>query len=576
MFRVFAILPRNQYLMCAGIILAMIIGAVLEAVGIGAILPLISVIGNKHFLEKHSQLAEIAASFGVCDHVSFIIAASLLLMLLYWLKNAYIAWECRLQINFAINNMVYYSRELLGKYLDKPYLFHVNNNTATLIRNVNSGAAVTFNSILIPTFQLLTEVTTAATIWIMLIFVDPFTALVVAGVLGALLLAILRGVRRKITRQGKVQNDFSAQYIKWLNQGLGAIKEIKIMHKEEFFVQEFGKAYDKFGHANGTFNFLNQLPRTIIEAVVVSGLLLLIVTKALMGESPESIVPLLGVLALAAFRLMPSANRIVNFYNGIKFQQPLFNQLYDEFYAIRKEIEQGRIGQEYTPVLPMEFQDKIAVRDLAFKYPEGKKRVLKNINFDIPKGSFVGIIGSSGAGKTTFVDILLGLLQPISGSIYVDGVNIGDNLRGWQENLAYVPQTIYLIDGTIKENIALGLKMQDIDEEKVERAIAMAELTDYIATLPDGINTKVGERGVKLSGGQRQRIGIARALYQQPNVLVLDEATSALDNETEKNITDTILKLKGTITIVAIAHRVSTLADCDFKVKFVDGMAKVV
>ncbi len=576
MFRVFTILPRNQYLMCAGIILAMIIGAVLEAVGIGAILPLISVIGDTHFLENHTQLAEITFFLGVCDHVSFIIAASLLLMVLYWLKNAYIAWEFRLQINFAINNMAYYSRELLGKYLAKPYLFHVNNNTATLIRNVNGGAAVAFNAILIPLFQLFTEVATAVTIWIMLIFVDPFTSLVVAGVLGTLIIAILRCFRKKITKQGKVQNDFSAQYIKWLNQGLGAIKETKIMHKEELFVQEFGKAYDKFCHANGTFNFLNQLPRTIIESVVVSGLLLLIVTKLLMGESPASIVPLLGVLALASFRLMPSANRIVNFYNGIKFQQPLFNQLYDEFYAIRKEIEQGNRGQVYTLGLPMEFQDKISVRALTFKYPEGKKCVLKNINFDIPKGSFVGIVGSSGAGKTTFVDILLGLLKPTSGSIYVDGVDIGYNIHGWQENLAYVPQTIYLIDGTIKENIALGLKMQDIDEKKVEDVIAMAELADYIATLPDGIDTKVGERGVKLSGGQRQRIGIARALYQQPRVLVLDKATSALDNETEKNITDTILKLKGKITIVAIAHRVSTLTACDFKVKLVDGGVDVI
>ncbi|SFW36951.1 ATP-binding cassette, subfamily C [Selenomonas ruminantium] len=554
----------------------MLFGAILEALGISAILPLVSVIGDATFLERHPYLMDWARCCGVAEHTSFIIVSALFIMLLYLLKNAYIAWECRLQISFATNNMVYYSRELLGKYLAKPYLFHVNNNTATLIRNVNSGASVAFNAIMMPMFQLLTEIITAATIWLMLIIVDPITALMVAGILSVLLLAILRGFRRKITRQGKVQNEFSAQYIKWLNQGLGAIKETKIMHKEAFFVQEFGKAYDKFGHANGIFNFLNQLPRTIIEAVVVSGLLLLIVIKALMGGSPESIVPLLGMLALAAFRLMPSANRIVSFYNGIKFQQPLFNQLYDEFYAIRKQIEQGKSGQEYTSCLPMEFQDKISVRALAFKYPEGKKRVLKNINFDIPKGSFVGIIGSSGAGKTTFVDILLGLLKPTSGSIYVDGVDIGDNIHGWQENLAYVPQTIYLIDGTIKENIALGLKMQDIDEEKVERAIAMAELADYIATLPDGINTKVGERGVKLSGGQRQRIGIARALYQQPKVLVLDEATSALDNETEKNITETILKLKGKITIIAIAHRTTTLAECDFKVKFINGMAQVI
>ncbi len=463
----------------------------------------------------------------------------------------------------------------LSEYLAKPYLFHVNQNTATLIRNVNSGAMVVFSAILIPTFQLITELVTAFAIWLMLIAVDPFTAIVVAGILSAIIIGILKVFRRKIANQGIVQNHFMAQYIKWLNQALGAIKETKVLHKEEFFLQEYDKAYYQFGMANGKFSFLNQIPRTVIEFCVISGLLLLINVKLLLGNSAANIVPLLGVLALAAFRLMPSANRIVNLVNAIKFQMPLFNELYPEFRAIRERREKHIASCIARPNHKLPYRNIMCVEHVSFRYPEGKTDVLTDVSFTVPKGKFVGIIGPSGAGKTTFVDILLGLLQPTSGRITVDGIDIADDIRSWQENLAYVPQSIYLIDGSIKENIALGMELKDIDDERVERVLKMAELYGFVSSLPEGIATKVGERGVKLSGGQRQRIGIARALYQKPEVLVLDEATSALDNDTEQSIMETVLKLKGSITILSIAHRVSTLEECDYKVMFKDGHVEV-
>lgn len=576
LFEIFRILPREQYIRCVGMIVVMLVGASLEAVGIGAVLPLISLLGDPDFLSQYPHIAKISYACGIESYEDLIVSASLLIIGLYFLKNFYIAWENRLQIRFAIQNQIDYAKALLAEYLMKPYLFHVNHNTATLIRNVNSGPQAIFANILVSVLQLLTESVTALTIWGMLVVVDPFTAIVVAGVLAGLLWTVLRAFRRQIVSQGVTQNQYAVQYIKWLHQGLGAIKETKIMHKEAFFLEEFNKAYSAYGEAQGRFSFLNQLPRNIIEFLVLSGLMVLVIVKALSGERPENTVSLLGVLALAAFRLMPSAYRIVSFVNSIKFQMPLFHELHAEFMDIR----QRRNRHEQIPIerhaSKMQFGREIAVQHVGFRYSETSKDVLEDASFEIPKGAYVGIVGPSGAGKTTFVDILLGLLPPTKGNICADGQDIQTDIRGWQENLAYVPQSIYLIDATIKENIALGECAESIDNAKVENVLHMAELYDFVEELPEGINTMVGERGVKLSGGQRQRIGIARALYQDPEVLILDEATSALDNATEKSITDTILKLKGQMTIISIAHRVSTLEDCDFKVKFEKGRAMVI
>ena len=575
LIKIFSIFTPKEMRYCVFLLVAMIFGAALEAIGIGAILPLISLMGQTDFLERHAEIAELAGWAGIDTHTELIVSLALVLVVFYVLKNAYLAWQLRLQINFSLSNQICFSKELMANYLSKPYLFHLNHNTATLLRNVKDGGSIIFTNILVPSFQLLTEVVTALCIWLMLVVTDPFTALIVAGVMGGLIYALLRSFRRSVAEVAQIQNQYAAHYIKSMNQGLGAIKETKVMRKELFFLQEFADNYEQYGLACRKFLFLSQLPRMIIEALVVCALLLLIVGKILLGNAPMDIVPLLGVLALAAFRLMPSANRIVSLSTGIKFWMPLFEELYRELLVIKeRKLHRRPFVLEDSPA-PVSFEEKIHVKGISFHYQGIEKNVLTDIDFCVPKGSFVGIVGPSGAGKTTFVDILLGLFMPIKGEILVDGVDIRQNLRAWQANLAYVPQSIYLVDASIRENVALGESPDAIDDARVRKALEMAELTEFVAAQPQGIETVVGERGVKLSGGQRQRIGIARALYQQPRVLILDEATSALDHETEKSITKTILKFKGEITIIAIAHRVSTLAECDFKVKFENGMACV-
>lgn len=574
-FQIFNIFTKQQLRYCCFIVVAMIVGAMLEAVGIGAILPLISLMGQPDFLVRHPEIGHIAEVLGIVSHTQLIMVCAVGLIVIYLIKNAYMAWETKLQIDFSLRNQINFSTELMNNYLCKGYLFHLDHNSATLLRNVNVGGQVIYTALLMSTFTLLTELITAFTIWLMLVAVDAFTAVVVAGIMGAMMYGIIKAFRRNISKQAKIQNDFAAGYIKCVNQGLGAIKETKVMRKEQYFLEEFSRTYQQYGEANRKYLFINQLPRMIIETMVVSGLLVMIVAKLAMGSTPEEIVPLLGVLALAAFRLMPSANRIVNLFNTIKFQQPLFYELYPELMDI-KERQESRKESYYLSDQPeLKFEKSIQVNKLRFAYPEGREDVLRDVSFTIGKGDFAGIIGPSGAGKTTFVDILLGLLKPSDGNIKVDGQDIFDNIRSWQANLAYVPQSIYLIDGSVKENIALGVAPENIDNARVEKSLHMAELYDFVSDLPEGMETRVGERGVKLSGGQRQRIGIARALYQQPEVLILDEATSALDNDTEKSITDTILKLKGQITIIAIAHRLSTLAECDYKMEFADGKASV-
>lgn len=565
--KLFSILTEKQKQECIFIIFVMIIGAVLEAIGIGTILPLISVIENENIFLEYPEVKYYANICGIYTHTKLIVAVSILLIFVFCVKNLYLACQLKLQINFSLKNQIYFSKMLMCEYLFKPYLFYLNHNTATILRNVNNSGRVIFTDMYVSAFQLLTEIITAFIIWLMLLWIDIFTATIAAGFMAILLYSIMQVFRKKITEQGIKQNEYAVSYLKWVNQGLGAIKETKVLRKENYFLQKFAKAYEEFGNANRKFLFVNQLPRMIIETVVVSGLLLLIIVKMLLGAPPEQIVPILGVLALAAFRLMPSANRIVNLSNIIRFSMPLFDEVYNEYIDIKNNNLKQNLINGISETNKINFNNEIKINNLSFNYSTNKT-VLNNISFIIPKGKFVGIIGPSGVGKTTFVDILLGLLEPTNGSITVDSVNIFSNIRGWQANLAYVPQSIYLIDGTIKENIALGVPENDIDNKLVDKVLHMAELYDFVYSQPDNINTNVGERGVKLSGGQRQRIGIARALYQKPEVLILDEATSALDNETEKSITDTILKFKGKITIIAIAHRLTTLQACDFKIDF--------
>lgn len=575
-FKIFKILTPKQLRICFALIFLMLVIAVFEAFGIGLLYPLITIIGDPAYLEKHAEIAKIISYLGITTHKSLVIFLSLGLVFFYIFKNFLILFQGKLQIAFTLNNQADYTKRLYKYYINKPYLFHVDTNFSVILRNINLGCIIVFSQILTNTLIIITNIITMIVIWILLLIMDWVMAIVIVFILAPLMLGILNYFRKKINKYGTRQNECNVEYIKWLNQGFWSVKETKVMQKEAFFTEEFSKAFNEFTVTQKQFLFINRFPKCIIEMVCVGGILLLITFKMIFNTDPSSIIPALGVLALAAMRLMPCMNQITGLFNEIKFKMPFFNEVYDDFIAIKNEKKEDEVSNQRGEKERLPFDKEISVENLTFGYPNTNKNVFENVSFSIPKGKFVGIVGPSGAGKTTFVDILLGLLQPSGGAINVDGKNIFNNIQSWLDNVSYVPQSIYLIDGTIRENIAFGILPEDIDDERIEKVLKMAELYDFVQSLELKENTQCGDKGAKLSGGQKQRIGIARALYQNPSVLILDEATSALDTETEKQITETINKLKGEITIIAIAHRLSTLENCDFKIKFENNSATII
>lgn len=570
-FKIFKILTPKQMRICCFIIGLMFVVSIMEAFGIGLLYPLINIIGDQNFLNGHQKVASFFAIIGIKNHRQLVCFCSIALLLFYILKNILIILQGKIQITFSIRNQNEFSKKLYSYYMNKDYLYHLNTNISIVTRNINCAGVIIFSEIFVNTFQIITNIITCFVIGIFVAFVDWFIAICIIAVIAPLIFTLLRYFRKKIGIAGDIQNKCNAENFKWIYQGFSSLKETKVMQKQTYFIDNYCKSYNEYAYSISDFLLVQRYPKSIIEMTTIGGIFLLIAIKTLISKDTSSLIPTLGVLALAAVRLMPALNQIIAMYNSIKFKMPLFNEIFDDIMIIRNLKDPVEIEDKKNEEKIVTFNEKIRVEHLCFCYPGKKKNVINDVSFDIPKGSFIGIIGPSGAGKTTFVDILLGLLPATSGKIFVDGIDISTSISSWLNYISYVPQQIYLIDGTIKENIAFGLNLSEVNENRVQQVLKMAELYDFVQTLPEKENTPVGDHGSKLSGGQRQRIGIARALYSAPKVLVLDEATSALDSETEAQITKTVLKLKGEITIIAIAHRLSTLENCDFKLKFENG-----
>lgn len=575
LLKIFTILTRRQIRNCVLLVIMMMFSAVLETIGIGALYPLIKVISDPNILDEHERIALLVRVFGVTTHRGLIIFCSVSLLLYYAFKNAYMIVQTQLQLRFSTNLQLSFVTRLYSLYMYKPYLYHVEVGSSVLSRNAVGYGSGIFSNILWTTLTMMTEVFTVIIVWCSLFVMNWMIAVFIAAVMGPLAVIVLKTFKKKLVEQSSVRKEAMLEYGRWMGQGLGSIKETKVMCAEKFFVKQFSNAYAKYTESERYSRFISAVPRSIVEMMGLGGILLLIIGAMILKANPVNLIPTLGVLAVAATRLMPCTTRIMSNFNTIKFNLPQLDDVYDDLMVIKRgeDARERHAVKEITAKMP--FEHEIVVESLSFCYPNTSKNVLDDVSFTIPKGSFVGIVGPSGAGKTTFVDVMLGLLPPTGGRIAVDGQDIYDDKSGWLANVAYVPQNINILDSTIRENITIGIKPSDIDEERLERVIRMADLWDYVQSLELKDMTKAGEGGRRLSGGQKQRIGIARALYREPDVLVLDEATSALDNETEKCITQTILKLKNSVTIIAIAHRLSTLENCDFKIHLDHGKATV-
>ncbi len=524
-------------------------------------MPLLSVAVSPETMNDKWYIVLVTEIFGIYDTKQIIVFLALVLVLVYIVKNAYITMMYDLQYRFIFNNQRRLAVKMMNAYMHQNYLFHVSRNVAELQRNVTEDVNG-FYTVVLNAMQFLAEASVCVVLAVFLIRIDVMTTLVVAALV--FVFAILVGVvfKKTLVKKGQENRSVSIRLTKWVLQSFSGIKEIKVMNKEDFFLKNYEKTYRRFTVLQRQQSMLTFVPRPIMETVCISGLLLTMAVKVYTFDTNlTEFIPALSAFAIAAFRMLPSFNRISGYMSAMMFNRPAIDVLYDDLTEIERLHK--KTGNENKKAEPIVIQNGISAKKITFRYPNADKSVLENLDLEIKNNTSVALIGASGAGKSTLADVILGVLEPQSGGIFVDGKDIREDMEAWHASIGYIPQAIYLMDDTIRSNIAFGVEKDEINETMLWKALREAQLEAFVKSLPDGLDTVIGDRGVKLSGGQRQRIGIARALYGDPQVLILDEATSALDNDTEKEVMNAIDSLHGTRTLIVIAHRLTTIRKCD-------------
>ena len=547
------------------------IGSGLELMGVSVILPIINGIMAPDKMLEEPAYIWIYEKFHMTSVRPLIMLLLVSLIVVYVIKNAFLIYMYNKQYKFIFENQRVLADRMVKCYMSQPYLFHVSKNSAELLRNINEDTGNFFGA-LQAGIKLLTELMVCLVLGVYLLIKDKTITISVVCLLAIMLWLSVKVYKKNLVRMGARNRFYQMSLNKWVQQSFGGIKEVKILNKEKFFYDKYDEAYRGHAKSEYTYHTLLMIPKPIIETMCICGLLGAIAIKFWWrGADITYFVPILSVFAIAAFRLLPSFNRITEYLGTILYQKSAITSIYEDLKEIDELNAQKREKNKEEKAI--QFQNKIEIKDLTFSYPGAEKEVLKDLNLEIRKKSSVAFIGHSGAGKTTLADILMGLLKPAKGDVCVDGVSIFEGLNSWHQIIGYIPQTIYLMDDTIKNNIAFGIEEKEIDPARLKYAVEQAQLSQLIEELEFGLDSKIGEMGVRLSGGQRQRIGIARALYHNPEILVLDEATSALDNETEKAVMDAIETLHGKMTLIIIAHRLSTIKDCDYVYEIGDGKA---
>ena len=540
-----------------------------ELLGVTAIMPLIEVMMDPGCIQTTPYLHAIYQFFGFNGPVSFLIFLAAVLIVVYWIKNILTAVSYNLQYKFTFSNQKRIAYKMLECYLSQPYFFHLTNNSAELIRSINTDIVMMFQGIL-SILQFFAEILVCIVLGSYLFIKDPQITTVLVVFMLAFVIFFTKRFKNYLSYIGDEDRKYAAGIVKWLQQSFGGLKETKIMHREKFFLEQFNAQYSQWADLEKIYRNLQMIPKPIMETLCITAILLAIILKLLNGAEITSFISTISAFAVAAFRLLPSFNRLTNYVSVIIFNYPAFDAAYNDLKKIEEvSLESGGAPENNEAILSL--NHSIRIENVSYQYPAGEGMVLRNINVEIPKNKSVALIGPSGAGKTTLADLILGALEPTEGHVYIDETDAFEHLSAWQKNVGYIPQTIYLMDDTIRNNITYGA--EQVDDERLMKAVEEAQLKDFIDTLSEGLDTEIGERGMRLSGGQRQRIGIARALYSNPQVLVLDEATSALDNDTEKAVMEAIDSLAGTKTLIIIAHRLSTVENCDIKYEIKDGNA---
>ena len=531
--------------------------AAAEAVGAGAAFGLITILGDPARAAALPVAAWVYPHLPAHDNRSVVLAFTLLVIAFYVARNLLLAgvtWAQERALNASVAEL---SHRLFAAYLAAPYDFHFRRNSAVLIRRVTDGVHNVFRGVLGSLVTIATEALVVAGLVVVLGVTAPGVTLVAVVVVGGLLSVPLLLSRRAAARWGRAVQLIDTAILQTLQQSLGAVKEVKLTGREAFFLGQLGERVPAAARLRLRFLTLGASLRMAVETVFVCGLLLVSLLITLRHE-PSGVLPLLGLYAYAGFRVIPSANRIMLYVTELRYSRAWIHDLCDDLAALETEPPNADRAAD-----AIRFSRTLALESVSYTYAGEREPVLLGVDLTIGRGESVGIVGSSGAGKSTLVDVLLGLLTPTAGRITVDGRDIRSALRSWQRHIGYVPQEPFLLDDTLRRNVAFGIADAEIDDRRVESALRLAQLADFVTTLPDRLDTLLGERGTRLSGGQRQRVAIARALYHEPEVLVFDEATSALDSPTERELIAALEALHGVKTLVVIAHRLTTVRRCD-------------
>jgi ATP-binding cassette subfamily C protein len=545
----------------------MILAGFLEVVSIALLSGFVAGVADPNLILNNEYISSILSFLNINSDRQILIFGTISLILVFLIKNIYLITYKYFQARFIYNRYRSISTRLFKIYMNVPFSFHLNRNSASLIRNVSTESKMIATNVMLPILQIATEFIMALSIIILLLSVQPIITIFILIALGMVSYFFLKGTKKTMKKHGQKALNEREKIIKTVNEGIGGFKEVTLNNRKPWFITRFEDSMLNLSKAEIFQQTTKQSVSPIIETIAIAGMLLIAFILLKQGHSLAMLSSILALFALSIRRLLPAVNNIVAQYSSLRYNAYSVDPIYQDLVDLEKyenmndkAEDKEKNKEEYKKTT---LKEGIEVKNLNFKYQKEQDLILKDINLNIKQGQAIALVGSTGSGKTTLADLILGLLKPSSGKIEVDGKDIYTNITVWQENIGYIPQFIYLSDDSIKNNIAFGLEENEIDNNKLQKAIKASQLTEFISQLPEKENTKIGERGIRLSGGQRQRIGIARALYDNPEILVMDEATSALDNITEKYIVQAIEQLKRDRTIIIIAHRLSTVKNCD-------------
>jgi ATP-binding cassette, subfamily B, bacterial PglK len=540
----------------------MALGAVFEALSIGLVLPFIGVLKEPTLVLNAPGADRVLSLLKIVEPQGLLLTFGLGMIVAFIIKSGYLLLLYRRLFRYVFETQVSLTRQLLTGYLRASYTFHLQRNSAELIKVTTQTTQRFTTGFLVSLLTVLGELLVMVALITLLMLISPLATLGAVLVLGIPTAWVYRSMQRRLADTGRLVEQSMASMIQWTEQAIGGIKETLIMDRASFFIDHQGQHAERFAASMRSMMLLSNIPRLLTDTFAVVAMVSIALFIFVREQDMQSVLPVLGMFAVAAIRLLPSTNRIAGALAGLRFHYAATEVLYQEL----REFERNGSGDgsAHDPIAPpFLFERSLVLEHLSYRYPSMPQPAIDDVSLEIPRGHWVGLIGSTGAGKTTLVDLVLGLFVPTSGKILVDGRDLQDNLAQWQRNIGYVPQDVYLTDDTVRRNVAFGLPDQEIDDQRVWKALHAAQIDGFIASLPGCLDAMIGQRGDRLSGGERQRLGIARALYRDPPVLVVDEATANLDNETEAAIAQVLAALRGEKTIIAIAHRLSFVRECD-------------